>query len=89
MKQGTLLIAGVGGLGCKWAQNAHARCSRLADLLLIDADEESFLGSAEAHCLHLDASGAGRGAAALPMLAAHRLREGINSIRPLLEMLNC
>lgn len=85
MKQGDLLITGVGGLGCIWAQNAHSRCPRLADLLLIDADEHSFLSSAEAHCLHLDAAGDGRGAAALPLLAAHRLRDGLDSIRPLLE----
>ena len=85
MKQGDLLITGVGGLGCVWAQNAHSRCPRLADLLLIDADEHSFLSSAEAHCLHLDAAGDGRGAAALPLLAAHRLRDGLDSIRPLLE----
>ena len=85
VKQGDLLITGVGGLGCVWAQNAHSRGPRLADLLLIDADEHSFLSSAEAHCLHLDAAGDGRGAAALPLLAAHRLRDGLDSIRPLLE----
>ena len=55
MDQGALLVVGVGGLGCLWAERAHSRCSRFSDLLLIDADEKTFTGSPEAHCLHLDA----------------------------------
>ena len=51
----------------------------------IDADENTFNGSSEAHCLHLDASGEARGAAALPMLAQHRLSEGVREIQPLLD----
>ncbi|MGY8644821.1 MAG: hypothetical protein ACKVIE_01785 [Candidatus Poseidoniales archaeon] len=85
MNQGTLLVVGVGGLGCLWAERAHSRCSQFSDLLLIDADEKTFSGSPEAHCLHLDASGEARGAAALPMLAKHRLKEGISDIQPLLD----
>ena len=85
MNQGTLLVVGVGGLGCLWAERAHFRCSQFSDLLLIDADEKTFSGSPEAHCLHLDASGEARGAAALPMLAKHRLKEGISDIQPLLD----
>ena len=85
MNQGTLLVVGVGGLGCLWAERAHSRCSQFSDLLLIDADEKTFSGSPEAHCLHLDASGEARGAAALPMLAKHRLKEGISEIQPLLD----
>ena len=57
----------------------------LPELLLIDADENTFNGSSEAHCLHLDASGEARGAAALPMLAQHRLSEGVREIQPLLD----
>jgi len=53
--------------------------------LLIDADEETFTGSPEAHCLHLDASGEARGTAALPKLAKHRLNEGLGDIQPLLD----
>ena len=34
-----ILIAGVRGLGCIWAIEAHSRCSELSELLLIDADE--------------------------------------------------
>ena len=85
MDAGAILIAGVGGIGCTWAERAHSKCSELADLLLIDADETSFAGTAAAHCLHLDAGGDGRGTAALPALAAHRLRDGMSSIGPLLE----
>ena len=42
VNEGEVLIAGVGGLGCIWALEAHSRCSELAELLLIDADESSF-----------------------------------------------
>ena len=85
MHQGALLIVGVGGLGSLWAERAHSRCSRYSDLLLIDADEKTFNGSAEAHCLHLDASGEAKGSAALPMLAKHRLNEGFKEIQPLID----
>jgi len=85
MHEGAILIAGVGGLGCAWAVAAHQQCLDLSDLLLIDADETSFRGSGQAHCLHLDAVGDGSGAAALPNLAAHRLSEGLGAIEPLLE----
>ena len=78
MHEGAILIAGVGGLGCSWAVAAHQQCLDLSDLLLIDADETSFRGSGQAHCLHLDAVGDGSG-------AAHRLSEGLGAIEPLLE----
>jgi cell division protein FtsZ len=52
---------------------------------MVDADESSFTSDHEAHCLHLDASGSARGAAALPNLAAHRLNEGIANISELLK----
>jgi len=52
---------------------------------MVDADESSFTSDHEAHCLHLDASGSARGAAALPNLAAHRLNEGIANISGLLN----
>ena len=82
---GEVLIAGVGGLGCLWALEAQSRCSELAELLLIDADEVSFEGAHTANCLYLDAGGEGRGAAALPSMATHRLRNGADTIIPLLE----
>mgnify|MGYP003302034855 FL=1 len=85
MHEGAILIAGVGGLGCAWGVAAHQQCADLSDLLLIDADEASFRGSGQAHCLHLDAIGDGSGAAALPNLAAHRLGEGLGAIESLLD----
>jgi cell division protein FtsZ len=85
MEDGTILILGVGGIGCGWSERAHHRCSELADLLLIDADESSFSSAQEAHCLHLDATGDGKGTAALPNLAAHRLKDGLGNITHLLE----
>ena len=85
VNDGEILIAGVGGLGCIWAIEAHSRCSELSELLLIDADESSFEGANEANCLYLDAGGEGRGAAALPSMATHRLRNGIDSISSLLQ----
>ncbi|GIR34117.1 MAG: hypothetical protein CM15mP47_3430 [Methanobacteriota archaeon] len=39
----SILIAGVGGLGCSWAKGAWSRCNSEADILLIDADEESLI----------------------------------------------
>tara|TARA_Y100000591_G_scaffold67097_1_gene55548 strand:+ start:440 stop:1345 length:906 start_codon:yes stop_codon:yes gene_type:complete len=85
MEQGSILIVGVGGIGCQWSSGAHGRCQQLSELLLIDADESSFSSEYEAHCLHLDASGSGKGTAALPNLAAHRLNEGVANIQGLLK----
>jgi len=85
MEEGAILVVGVGGIGCSWARSAHSRCSKLSDLLLIDADESSFDSSHEANCLHLDATGNARGLAALPNLAAFRLSEGIENISNLIE----
>ncbi|HJM24346.1 MAG TPA: hypothetical protein QF821_01715 [Candidatus Thalassarchaeaceae archaeon] len=85
MEQGSILIVGVGGIGCQWSGGAHGKCQQLSELLMVDADESSFASDHEAHCLHLDASGSARGAAAMPNLAAHRLNEGIANISGLLK----
>ena len=85
MEPGSILIVGVGGIGCQWSSGAHGKCQQLSELLLIDADESSFSSGYEAHCLHLDASGSGKGTAALPNLAAHRLNEGVANIQGLLK----
>ena len=85
MEPASILIVGVGGIGCQWSSGAHGRCQQLSELLLIDADESSFSSEYEAHCLHLDASGSGKGTAALPNLAAHRLNEGVANIQGLLK----
>ena len=84
MEEGAIVIAGVGGIGCTWSQRAHSLCQDLSDLLLVDADESSFSSDYEANCLHLDAAGDARGAAALPNLAEHRLKEGMSNIKHLL-----
>ena len=85
MEAESILIVGVGGIGCKWSSRAHGRCQKLSELLLVDADESSFSSGYEAHCLHLDASGSGKGTAALPNLAAHRLNEGMANIQGMLN----
>ena len=69
MHDGTLLIAGVGGLGSIWAKRAHANCSEQCDLLLVDSDKSSFEDSRNAHCLPLGDS-SDEGCAALPELAS-------------------
>ena len=85
MEPGSILVVGVGGIGCQWSSRAHGRCQQLSELLLVDADESSFSSDFEAHCLHLDASGSGKGTAALPNLAAHRLNEGIVNMQGMLN----
>ena len=82
MESSALLVMGVGGLGCRWALGAHSRIPNESDLMLVDADAESFRGVSNAHCLHLDATGSERGIAALPSLAAHRAVETLDEIRP-------
>ena len=85
MEPGSILVVGVGGIGCQWSSRAHGRCQQLSELLLVDADESSFSSDFEAHCLHLDASGSGKGTAALPNLAAHRVNEGIVNMQGMLN----
>ena len=85
MEPGSILVVGVGGIGCQWSSRAHGRCQQLSELLLVDADESSFSSDFEAHCLHLDASGSGKGTAALPNLAAHRVNEGIVNMQRMLN----
>lgn len=74
MAEGNLLIAGVGGLGCGWAQAAHARCGPGVDLALIDADEDALSAARHAHCLVLGDAPSASGCAALPPLAESRMR---------------
>ncbi|MDC3291407.1 hypothetical protein OAV27_02850 [Euryarchaeota archaeon] len=81
---GSLLIAGVGGLGSEWAKRAHARCADECDLLLVDADDSSFEDSRHAHCLPLgDSSDAG--CAALPELAASHFMKATAIMDKILE----
>ena len=69
-----ILIAGVGGLGCAWAKGAKARCTSDTDVLLIDADDESFADAGSAHILRLGHTLDSVGCAALPPLAEQRMR---------------
>ena len=85
MERGSILIVGAGGIGCKWASQAHLRCEKFADLLLIDADKDSFSGINSAHCLQLSLGGHDKGTATLSRVAKHRLKEGISEFKPLLK----
>ena len=39
MQEGSLLLVGVGGLGCRWASHAHLNVDGDCDLLLVDSDQ--------------------------------------------------
>ena len=49
MDPSNILIAGVGGIGCSWAHQAHQKCLGSAHLVLIDADDSSFKTGEEVH----------------------------------------
>ncbi len=84
MHDGTLLIAGVGGLGSIWAKRAHANCSEQCDLLLVDSDKSSFEDSRNAHCLPLGDS-SDEGCAALPELASSHFLKATAIMEKILE----
>jgi cell division protein FtsZ len=69
----SLLICGIGGIGCTWARNSHKKCKDLSDLLLIDGDPTSLDESAEGHLLSLGDSNSVEGCAALTPLASQRM----------------
>ncbi|HJM66672.1 MAG TPA: hypothetical protein QF555_03920 [Candidatus Thalassarchaeaceae archaeon] len=48
MHDGSLLIIGVGGVGCRWAKSAYSGLESVSELLLVDADPNSFDNSPEA-----------------------------------------
>jgi cell division protein FtsZ len=74
MDPSNILIAGVGGIGCAWAHQAHLRCQQSAHLALIDADESSFKTGESTHNLRLGHALDSVGCAALPPLAEQRMR---------------
>ena len=74
MDDSALLIAGVGGLGCIWANRAHQTCSGYADLVLIDAEKNSLMEESSAHILQLGIGENPAGCAALPPLGKERMR---------------
>ena len=84
MDRSTILIIGAGGLGCKWAMQAHSRCpDNSAELLLIDVDKNSFLNANSAHCLQLSLGDEDKGTATLRRMAKYRLRDGIGGFKNL------
>ena len=74
MDPSNILIAGVGGIGCAWAQQAHQKCLGSAHLVLIDADDASFQTGEDVHILRLGHAWDSVGCAALPPLAEQRMR---------------
>jgi len=85
MESSQILITGVGGLGCSWAKGAWERCNSEADILLIDADDESFSGVESGHVLRLGIVVDKLGCAALPPLAEQRMRSVSAVVRKILE----
>ena len=74
MDPSNILIAGVGGIGCAWAHQAHQKCLGSAHLVLIDADDTSFQTGEDVHILRLGHALDSVGCAALPPLAEQRMR---------------
>ena len=85
MESSQILIAGVGGLGCSWAKGAWSKCDSEADILLIDADDESFSSIQQGHVLRLGTVVDKLGCAALPPLAEQRMRSVSAVVRKLME----
>lgn len=85
MDPSTILIAGVGGLGCSWAKQAHEQSGKGVHLALIDADELSFAQGDGIHSLRLGHTLDSVGCAALPPLAEQRMRGLANLTNALLE----
>ena len=79
MDASNILIAGVGGIGCAWAHQAHQRAQHHAHLVLIDADDTSFQSGENIHTLRLGHALDSVGCAALPPLAEQRMR-GLNTL---------
>ena len=79
MDSSNILVAGVGGIGCSWAKQAHTKCRGSAHLVLIDADDASFSTGDDVHVLRLGHALDSVGCAALPPLAEQRMR-GLSTI---------
>ena len=79
MDPSTILVAGVGGIGCALAHRAHQKCQGSAHLVLIDADDSSFKTGEDVHVLRLGHALDSVGCAALPPLAEQRMR-GLNTL---------
>ena len=84
MEGAQILIAGIGGIGCAWAQRAHLRAGQGIDLVLVDSDDTSF-DYEGAHVIRLGRDLDSAGCAALPPLGEQRMRQASNVNRQLLE----
>ena len=85
MESSQILIAGVGSLGCSWAKGAWSKCNSEADVLLVDADDDSFAAVESGRILRLGTVVDQLGCAALPQLAEQRMRSVSAVVRKIME----
>ena len=85
MESSQILIAGVGSLGCSWAKGAWSKCNSEADVLLVDADDDSFAAVESGRILRLGPVVDQLGCAALPPLAEQRMRSVSAVVRKIME----
>ena len=85
MEDSSLLLVGVGGLGCAWAKRAHSRCQKKIDLLLVDSDPEGLESETQSHVLQLGSKIDSSGCAGLPQLGEQRMRALSNLAARVLE----
>ncbi len=85
MDDASLLLVGIGGLGCAWAKRAKVRCGSGIDLLLIDADPGGIETSTQSHVLVLGSSPDSSGCASLPELGEQRMRSLTQHVNRVLD----
>lgn len=85
MDDASILVVGIGGLGCSWAKRAHGRTGGNADLMLIDADEAGLASQGQAHELKLGPNPDEVGCAALPQLGEQRMRSSSDLVTRVLK----
>jgi len=83
MHDGALLIVGVGGIGCRWAKSAYSGLESAVELLLVDADEESFEQSPDASTVHIGPEDVKQGI--LPEISSSWAREYAHVFSRMLE----
>ena len=74
MDASQIKIVGVGSLGCAWAIQSFNSCKGLAQLLLVDADENLGHSFNQEQICILGNANSGAGNASLPPLAEQRMR---------------
>tara|TARA_B100001996_G_scaffold18869_1_gene15437 strand:+ start:918 stop:1817 length:900 start_codon:yes stop_codon:yes gene_type:complete len=83
MHDGSLLIIGVGGIGCRWAKSAHSGLESVSELLLVDADSNSFEDSPEASTVHIGPEDVNQGI--MPEISSTWAREYAHVFSRMLE----